>query len=82
MAGRHAEEVKQKGTLQLSHSCEEFHGPPMTTQKGEAEQPKWSAKTATVEKELSSHGEKAGCDRNSLMTNAWLQRGLSRTHCC
>ena len=80
--GRQAEEVEERCAPQLSHGCEELHGSLVTTQKGEAEQPKWSAEAAIAEEELSSHGEKAGCGRNSLMTNAWLRRGLSRTHHC
>lgn len=80
--GRQAEEVKERYAPQLSHGCEELRSPLVTTQKGEAGQPKWSAEAAIAEEELSSHREKAGCGRNSLMTNAWLRRGLSRTHCC
>lgn len=80
--GRQAEEVKERCAPQLSHGCEELHSSLVTTQKGEAEQPKWSAEAAIAEEELPSHGEKAGCGRNSPMTNAWLQRGLSRTNQC
>lgn len=81
-AGRQAEEVKERCAHQLSHGCKELLGPLVTTQKGEAEQSKWSAEAAIAEKELSSLREKAGCGRNSLKTNVWLQRGLSRTHRC
>lgn len=81
-AGRQAEEVKERCAPQLSHGCKELPGPLVTTQKGEAKQPKWSAEAAIAEEELSSLREKAGCGRNSLKTNVWLQRGLSRTHRC
>lgn len=45
-----------------------------------AEQPKWSAEAAVAEEELPFYGKKADGGRNSLMTNVWLQRGLSRIH--
>lgn len=76
--GRQAEEVEEMcAPPRLSHGCEELH-----RQKVEAGLPKWSAEAAIAEEELSSRREKAGCGGKSPMTNAWLQRGLSRTHRC